>query len=72
MAKQNEDPSFSLHALVEQTARMLRDAIKPKQKTPRNVSKDSNLSNKNKIERIASILRSEAKRAKRYKKKKSR
>lgn len=57
----------SLHAFIEQTARMLRNATKRSLSKPGKFKKDPDLTNKNRISQIASLLRSEAKKKKKKK-----
>lgn len=67
-----EKPKSSIHAFVEQTARMLRQAVSSYSKKTRLIIHKTDLSNKNKIEQIARMLRTQAdklkKRVKRGKK----
>lgn len=63
MAKSEKKSSPSLYALIEQTARMLRQASKAAPKKRRSFSKKTDLTSKNKIGQIAALLRSVAKRA---------
>lgn len=68
MAKINQPPS--IYAFVEQTARMLRDAVQLPSKKKRAYSKKTKLSTTNKIEQVASMLRNQAKKKRGRKKKK--
>lgn len=63
MPRSKKRPPFSLTALIEQTAQLLRNSLKaPKEK--------GRLSISNRIEQIAFLLRSESKKRKTRKKKK--
>lgn len=66
-AKDEEKPRFSLLAYIEQTAKMLRNAVRPASKKTRSYTKDSPSSSSNKIEQIARMLRREAKKSKKKK-----
>ncbi len=70
MADSNGKRPFSIHAFIEQTAQMLRDAAKSLQKKKRKVAKENGISNTNKISQIALMLRSQVKRRKNRKKSK--
>lgn len=61
MAAEEEKTPPSLSALVEQTARILRRAADSNEPKSRSISKKSPLTSSNRIQKIASILRSEAK-----------
>ena len=67
MAEPDEKRPFSIHAFIEQTAQMLRNAAKSPQKKKRKIAKENGLSNTNKIEQIALMLRSQAKKRKKKK-----
>ena len=67
MAEPEEKRPFSIQAFIEQTAQMLRDAAKSPRMKKRKISKETGLSNTNKIEQIALMLRSQAKKRKKQK-----
>ena len=70
MANSEGKPPFSLNAFIEQTAQMLRNAVKAPSKKKRKIAKENGLSNTNKIKQIARMLREEVGKISRPKKKK--
>ena len=70
MGKHNRKPSESLYAFIEQAARMLRKAASPLSAKKEKFSKKDGVSNVNKIEQIALLLRSQVKKVRRRKKRK--
>ncbi len=69
MGNSEKKPPFSLNALVEQTAQILRNIVKTTSPEKRKSGKDDGLSNKNKIHKIALLIRSEVEKRSRRKRK---